>query len=68
MMASSTADPKAPPMARAEKASPVAVDRNACGALNCTQATSSVSGPDWPMPAMMLNPICAWFQWGWKAA
>ena len=68
MIASITAEPKAPPMARAEKANPVAVDRNACGALNCTAATSNVNGPDWPIAAMMLNPICAWFQDGWMVA
>lgn len=51
MMASRTAEPKAPPMARAEKARPVAVERKAWGAVNWTAATRRVRGPDWPMPA-----------------
>ena len=51
MMVSSTAEPKAPPIARAEKASPVAVERYACGAVNWTSATMSVKGPLWPSPA-----------------
>lgn len=51
-MASMIAEPKAPPIARAEKASPVAVERYAWGAVNWVRATRRVSGPDWPMPAM----------------
>lgn len=51
IMVSRTADPKAPPIARAEKARPVAVERYACGAVNCTRATISVRGPLWPSPA-----------------
>ena len=51
MMASRTAEPKAPPIARAEKARPVAVERKVCGEVNCTRATRRVRGPDWPIPA-----------------
>ena len=54
MMESRTADPKAPPMALAENASPVAVERYAWGDVNCTRATRRVSGPLWPIPA---NPV-----------
>ena len=50
MMAESTAEPNAPPIARAENARPVAVDRYAWGAVNCMSATRSESGPDCPMP------------------
>lgn len=46
IIASRTADPNAPPKARAEKANPVAVLRYSCGAVNWTRATSSVKGPD----------------------
>ena len=52
IIASRTAEPKAPPIARAEKANPVAVERKACGAVNWTRATRRVRGPDWPMPAI----------------
>ena len=51
IIVSRTADPKAPPIARAEKARPVAVDRYACGAVNWTSATIRVRGPLWPSPA-----------------
>lgn len=54
-----TAEPKAPPIARAEKPSPVAVDKNAWGAVNWTSATIRVKGPHCPRPASTLNPICA---------
>ena len=57
MMALRTAEPKAPPIARAEKASPVAVERKACGEVNCTRATRSVRGPDWPMPAARYQKL-----------
>jgi hypothetical protein len=56
-MASSTAEPKAPPMARAEKASPVAVERKACGAVYWIAAGRRVSGPAWPMPPKTLMAI-----------
>ncbi|RYP46261.1 hypothetical protein DL769_011406 [Monosporascus sp. CRB-8-3] len=68
MTALSTADPKAPPTARAENARPVAVDRYACGAVNCAHATSSVRGPDCPIPASTLSPIWAASQEGWMFA
>jgi hypothetical protein len=50
MIAESTAEPNAPPIARAENARPVAVDRYAWGAVNCMSATRRESGPDCPMP------------------
>lgn len=49
-----TAVPNAPPMARAEKARPVAVERKACGAVNCTHSTSRVSGPAQPIRAVKM--------------
>ncbi|KAF9634037.1 hypothetical protein BFW01_g4932 [Lasiodiplodia theobromae] len=63
-IASSTAEPTAPPIARAENASPVAVDKNWCGALNCTAATSSVSGPACPTAHSTLRPYWASLQCG----
>ena len=54
-----TAVPKAPPMARAEKARPVAVERKACGAVNWMHATSNVSGPAQPMPVNAVKIICS---------
>lgn len=64
MMASRTADPKAPPIALALKPRPVAVLRYACGAVNWMSATRRVRGPDCPIPARTFKPICAWFQVG----
>ena len=52
-----TAVPKAPPIARAEKARPVAVERNAWGAVNWTHATSSVRGPAQPIPVSAVKMI-----------
>lgn len=57
MTAEMTADPKAPPIARAEKARPVAVERKAWGAENCTQATKRVNGPAVPIPVRTVNAI-----------
>lgn len=54
-----TAVPNAPPIARAENARPVAVERNACGAVNWTHATSRVSGPAQPMPVKAVKMIWA---------
>jgi hypothetical protein len=54
-----TAVPKAPPIARAEKARPVAVERNAWGAVNWMQATSKVSGPAQPIPVRAVK--MSWF-------
>jgi hypothetical protein len=42
---SRTAEPKAPPRALAENASPVAVERYAWGDVNWTRATRRVRGP-----------------------
>jgi len=54
-----TAVPKAPPMARAEKARPVAVERKAWGAVNWMHATRSVSGPAQPIPVKAVKMICS---------
>lgn len=40
-----TAEPNAPPSARAENATPVAVERKAWGDVNCTRAGKRVRGP-----------------------
>jgi len=45
IMVSRTAEPKAPPRALAENASPVAVERYAWGDVNWTRATRRVRGP-----------------------
>ena len=54
-----TAVPKAPPIALAEKARPVAVERKAWGAVNWMHATSSVSGPAQPIPVKAVKMICS---------
>jgi len=59
-----TAVPNAPPMARAEKARPVAVERKACGAVNWMHATRSVRGPAQPIPVRAVKMICSVAQLG----
>ena len=51
MITLTTADPKAPPMARAENARPVALARYAWGAVYWTRAMRRVRGPACPIPA-----------------
>jgi hypothetical protein len=63
-----TAVPNAPPIARAEKARPVAVERKAWGAVNWTHATSRVSGPAQPMPVRAVKMIWGVPQLGWMKA
>ena len=55
MTAFRTAEPKAPPIARAEKARPVAVERKAWGAVNWTTATSSVTFRFCQTPAALVG-------------
>ena len=52
-----TAVPKEPPMARAEKARPVAVERKAWGAVYWIHATRRVKGPAQPMPVRAVKTI-----------